>query len=149
MSLLKSRFVYLLHLYECSKEATAAANLGRPVRRFANILNFTARKRLFTRKLCRLLLIRGGCLSKFTPSSDCAVLREMAKPRKSYSSGLSSPSMLNVKVHGSTVGKSLMASGLFERRNTLSNKRTWQHSLSWFWINYKTSGTMSSGDVCP
>lgn len=93
--LLKSRYVYLLHLYECSQEATAAANLGRTVRRFANILNFTARKRLFTRKLCRLLLIRGGCLSEFTPSSDCAVLRE--KPRKSYSSRLSSPSMLMLK----------------------------------------------------
>ena len=73
-------------------------------------------------------LPRSGRSSKFTPRSDSASLREAATseaPRASVS-------MLNVKVHDSTIGKRPNKCGLFgrvARECFFSLKRTWEYGL--------------------
>nr|XP_028576306.1 zinc finger protein 577-like isoform X2 [Podarcis muralis] len=68
-------------------------------------------------------LPRSGRPSKFTPRSDRAMLREIAKnPRVTSQALQASVSMLNVKVHDSTIRKRLNMLGRVVRRKPLPSK---------------------------
>jgi len=71
---------------------------------------------------------RSGRLSKFIPRADYTLLREKATSQSLQAS----ISMLNLKIHESTVRKSLTKYDLLKRdsrRKFLLSKKTWQHSL--------------------
>ena len=101
------------------KQLLLLINLGSVIRPAPNNLvhHSTVRKIIHKWKTFNTIgnLPRSGHPSKFTPRLDFAMLREIVKNSKSYTSDSTGLGMLNVKVHGTANRKRLDKYGLFGR----------------------------------